>query len=192
MNLKRQREAIDAFNKSLNLQPNNYDAIYFRSLCYAAINEFNNALSDLDAFLQTNPNHKDAALSKTKILQVLGSNDKALLELERLEASIGKEVEIQVMKSLVLGDLGQHDDAIQICDDLILKDKNIPEIWFNRACFKAKKGDKLGSIQDLKKAIELGGEEFIQYAKSEKDFDVLREAKEFLDLISPYHNSAFL
>lgn len=56
--------------------------------------------------------------------------------------------------------------------------------WYNRACARVKRGDIDNALVDLKEALEIDKEGYIELAKQEKDFEGIRDDDRFKKLIS--------
>lgn len=79
--------------------------------------------------------------------------------------------------------MGKHDEAIGYCNKIIEKMPEQANAWYNRACFKARAGDKDSSLEDLKKSIEIDKDRFTKLAKNEPDFESLKNDERFIKII---------
>ena len=78
-----------------------------------------------------------------------------------------------------LGRFEEAENALQEALEIDLRDSTT---WYNKACIESLRNFKEKSIESLKRAIELD-EKYIEMAKSDKDFDKIRNSKEFKELI---------
>ena len=57
------------------------------------------------------------------------------------------------------------------------------EAWYNKACSYAIQGNIEQSLENLQKAINLNPDEYRKMAKTDSDFDAIREDERFQALI---------
>ncbi len=77
-----------------------------------------------------------------------------------------------------LDDLERYEEALESYDKALKINPNNPDTCYNKVCSKAKRGNKENAIKFLKEAIELDDEAKID-AKSDSDFDNIKDVKEF-------------
>jgi len=78
---------------------------------------------------------------------------------------------------------GKHDLAIEFSQRSVAIDSNSANAHYNLACGYSLKNEKDLSIESLQTAITLD-KNFIEIAKTEGDFDNIRESPEFQQLIN--------
>jgi len=183
-NLKRFEEAVSSFNKAIELKNDDYDAYLFRGNCLAQIGKEKDAIGDFDKVLSQQPNHFDAIYNKAAALFVLKNNEQALNTIEKLGKKINDDILSMQMASLILDRLNKLDEAIDYCNKIIEKDPKLTTGWYNRSCFRVKLGQVDEGIQDLKKAFELDKKTVLDYLKTEKDFDSIKNDRRFQELVS--------
>jgi tetratricopeptide (TPR) repeat protein len=84
----------------------------------------------------------------------------------------------------VLEHLGCYEDAIASYN-LALKIKPQDDSsWYNKACCYAVLGNVKKAVESLRKAIKLSPNQYLQLAKTEADFDEIRNDVDFCMLVS--------
>lgn len=81
--------------------------------------------------------------------------------------------------------LGQYEDAIASYNQALKIDPDNPSPWYNKACAYALSHHTDKALTCLQTAIQLSGtDEYIALAKTESDFDSLREHPSFQAIIT--------
>lgn len=84
-------------------------------------------------------------------------------------------------KALALELYGKYDESLQWYDKA-LEVENFVWSHYGKASIYGRKGDVINTVKNLKLAIELN-KDVIEEAKKERDFDKVRNSREFQDLI---------
>jgi tetratricopeptide (TPR) repeat protein len=99
---------------------------------------------------------------------------------------------VYAMKGVSEYKTGNLENAIEIYKDLYLKGENIThkqEAAYNIACIYAEKSDCNNAIFWLEKVFDLGNEDYwLNYLKSDEDFDGLRKNNGFLNYLKTQEN----
>ncbi|MGD1850922.1 MAG: tetratricopeptide repeat protein, partial [Cyanophyceae cyanobacterium] len=88
-------------------------------------------------------------------------------------------------RGIALGNLGRFEEAIASCDQALEIKPDGPNGWYNKACCYGLQGDADLAIQNLRRAIELSPEECREMAKTDTDFDPIRNDPRFQALLNP-------
>ncbi|UCH02398.1 MAG: hypothetical protein JSV20_00985 [Candidatus Bathyarchaeota archaeon] len=86
-------------------------------------------------------------------------------------------------RALILQNKGMIDKAIENCNKILKFEPDNSVAYYNRSCFNCSKGETKQALSDLAKAIELNPE-CRSWAKTEKDFDKIRNNPRFKELIT--------
>ena len=78
--------------------------------------------------------------------------------------------------------LNRLDEAIQCSDKAIELDPSYANAWYNRSCYMVKKGEINEALKNLEEAIRLD-KTYMESAKTDKDFDSIRNDERFKKLI---------
>ncbi len=80
---KKTADAIADFNMSIGLQPENVAVRYYRGQAHAAMEEYNSALSDMNAFLEKAPDDAEALNARAWFLYKVGRGTEGLADVNR-------------------------------------------------------------------------------------------------------------
>ncbi|MFX1396842.1 MAG: tetratricopeptide repeat protein [Promethearchaeota archaeon] len=90
-------------------------------------------------------------------------------------------------KGAALAFLNKYNEAAECYDKSLEIDPNFSVAWYNKACLESLRNNKEDSIKFLKKALNLE-KEYINDAKTEDDFNNIRESDEFKELIYSFES----
>ncbi len=120
----------------------------------------------------------------------LGSLLNAAKEYEAAVVSYDKALEIKSDKEeawnnrgYALGNLGRFEEAIASYDKALEIKSDKQEAWYYKACIYALQGNVEQAIKNLQQAINLSPEKYREMAKTDSDFDKIREDERFKALI---------
>ncbi len=78
--------------------------------------------------------------------------------------------------------VNDYDLAIKSYDKALELDPNFYNAYYNKACLFSLKSDELNAIYNLEKSIK-GDLKYIELAKTDSDFNNIRNMKEFKELL---------
>lgn len=77
----------------------------------------------------------------------------------------------------------RHEDAIAVNNAAMTLKPNVPEIWYNKACCYGSQGHLELAVENRQQAISLNLGEYKELAKTDSDFDAIRDREIFKQLI---------
>ena len=80
-------------------------------------------------------------------------------------------------------DKGELDRARQLMADLVEQHPDAWQGFFNAACLEARLGDRDRALEHFQRAIELEPEKAREFAKTDSDFDSIRDDPRFVALL---------
>jgi len=187
--LKDTKDAIAAYRKSLDLEPDNLDAE--RALAKALLND-NQLTPALQAYKDVSsgdPTDPEAYLRISEIERRQGNYEDALTTLKKAKALVADSLEISYQEGLLDDALGRLDDAAQIFEKLAAdsehtsgqysdSEKNNRYLFLERlAIVYGEQNQTDKAIATYQKMADLGGDYFNQAYESE--VDTYREAHEY-------------
>ncbi len=111
---------------------------------------------------------------------------------EKFEQSIkyiGKAIKIDPNDKIIWNDYGlnllklkKYNESIRCLNKAIDLDNNFGDPYYNKACALSLSNNKSSAIKFLKKSIEIN-KNFKDLAKRDSDFDIIRNSKDFKDII---------
>jgi tetratricopeptide (TPR) repeat protein len=154
--LGRYQEAIASYDKALSIQPDDHQAWYNRGIALRNLGRYQEAIASYDKALSIQPDDHQAWYNRGIALRNLGRNEEALTKFCEAIASYDKALSIQ------------PDDHYA---------------WYGKACCYALQGNINQAIENLQIAINLNPEKWREWAKTDTDFDSIRDDERFQALI---------
>ena len=147
--------AIADFDKVLELQPDNIDALILRGDAYSQLGQPGRALSDLNRAVADAPDNAQAILHRGVAQGRRGEDRLALADYDRVLLLDPRYVDALVNRAAVYASLGRAADAIRDRDAALAIQPNNPIALYNRgyAHFGQRAYDK--AIADYDNAIQL-------------------------------------
>jgi tetratricopeptide (TPR) repeat protein len=187
--LKDSKDAIAAYKKALDLEPDNLDAE--RALAKALLddNQFTPALQAYKDIAAGDPTDPEAYLRISEIERRQGSYEEALTTLKKAKSLVSDNVEVSFNEGLLDDALGRYEDAAQVFEKLVAdsehssgqysdSEKNNRSIFLERLAIiyrEENQNDK--AIATYQKMAALGGE-YPEHAY-ESEVDAYRDAHEY-------------
>jgi tetratricopeptide (TPR) repeat protein len=145
-------------------------------------------------------NWEAAITSLSKVIQIKPDDDLAwynrgiaLSNLDRYEEAIINYDEALQLKpdddlawynrGYALDELGRYEEAITSYDKALQFKPEDHKSWYNKACCYALQGNFDAAIANLSHAIELNPDEYQELAKTDSDFDSIRDDERFKALV---------
>ena len=151
-------QAIAMLTKAIMLNEEFVEAYQMRAEILWAMRQPKDAQEDIEKLLALNPDDESALLLKGEILAVSGEEEQALQLMDQvLELNPFNEKAYLLKGSYFLAKQ-QFDQAIAIYDEALEINPNFAKAYHERGRVKLAKGDKAGSMEDMKRAIELAPE----------------------------------
>jgi tetratricopeptide (TPR) repeat protein len=114
------------FNRALELDPRNLDALRMRALLYLERGEGEKALEDFEKLLQLNPNDLLIHQAAAQALRGLQQYDKALEHLDQVILAEPRAALAYVLRAQILEEMGKVPEAIQSLSEAItVEPKNL-------------------------------------------------------------------
>jgi quercetin dioxygenase-like cupin family protein len=89
----------------------------------------------------------------------------------------------EVFAANAYADKGDLDRARQLMADLVGQHPDAWQGFFNAACLEARLGDQDLALEHFKRALELEPQKAREFAKSDSDFDSIRDDPRFVELL---------
>ncbi|MDW8295550.1 MAG: tetratricopeptide repeat protein [Raineya sp.] len=161
--LGRKKDAIRAYQKAIELKPDDADIYFLRANFWVMQEEWKEALKDVEKVLVLHPRFWKAYKLKAEILFRQGK-DQASIEAWQVyftKQPDKKKISAQdySLYAYSLAQLKQYPQAVEAISKAIALDKENPEWYFERATYYILQKNYLKALQDTEKAIELDGED---------------------------------
>ncbi len=187
--LKQNKNAIDAYSKALDLEPDNLDAE--RGLAQALLNDdqFGPALKHFEAISAADPQDAQTYLRIAEIERRQGHYEQALTTLKKAKALASDSLEVGFNEALIDDSLGHYDEAAQNLQLLVKQsshpdgqysdaEKNNRSIFLDRLANVYREQDKADqAVQAYQLMVAMGD----KYAESgyQGEVEAYRDAKQY-------------
>ena len=187
--LKDNKNAIDAYSKAFDMEPDNLDAE--RGLAQALLNDnqLGPALKHFDAISAADPQDAQTYLRIAEIQRRQGHYEQALTTLKKAKALASDSLEIGFNEALIDDSLGHYDEGAQTLQNLVKQtshpdgqyseaEKNNRSIFLDRLANVYREQEKTDqAVQTYQLMVAMGGE----YAERgyQGQVDAYRDAKQY-------------
>ncbi|GBE93901.1 tetratricopeptide repeat protein [Nostoc cycadae] len=182
-NLECYEEALASFDKAIEIQNDYPEALYYRASLLLSLKRYDEALSSLNKALNIIPNEPDFLSDRSLNLSFLGLYDEAL-------ANIKEALKLQpdyplwwANQGIVLARAGRYQEAIASCGKAIELKPDDESGYYGKACCYSLQGNIELAIENLQKAININSFRCRREAKTNPDFDSIREDARFQALL---------
>jgi tetratricopeptide (TPR) repeat protein len=182
-NLGRYEEAIASYDETLKIQPDFYEAWYNRGDTLFNLGRFEDAIASWNKALETQPDLHQAWNNLGVALDELGRHEEAIASYdENLKFKPGN-YRAWYNRGVALGNLGRFEEAIGSFNKALELKPDYADAFYNEACCYALQGNVEQAIKNLQQAINLIPDEYREDAKTDSDFDSIRDSERFQALL---------
>ena len=151
-------QAIAMLTKAIMLNEEFVEAYQMRAEILWAMRQAKDANEDIEKLLSMNPEDENALLLKAEIMAVSGAEEQALEVIDQVLALNPFCEKAYLLKGSYFLVKQAFDKAIAVYDEAIEMNANFAQAYHERGRVKLAMGDKKGSMEDMKRAIELAPE----------------------------------
>ncbi len=144
---KRSEEAIDAYNKALDINPNDVRSLFNKGVDLQMLGRVDEALACYDKALSITPNDGEVWSNKGIALRTLGRTEEAVQCYDRALELNPRDAGVWSNRGVALRGLGRTEEAIQSYNRALDINPNDAGVWSN-------KGVALHRLGRLKEAVE--------------------------------------
>ena len=151
-------QAIAMLTKAIMLNEEFVEAYQMRAEILWTMRQAKDANEDIEKLLSMNPEDENALLLKAEIMAVSGAEEQALEVIDQVLALNPFCEKAYLLKGSYFLVKQAFDKAIAVYDEAIEMNANFAQAYHERGRVKLAMGDKKGSMEDMKRAIELAPE----------------------------------
>lgn len=151
-------QAIAMLTKAIMLNEEFVEAYQMRAEILWTMRQAKDANEDIEKLLNMNPEDENALLLKGEILAVSGQEEQALELIDQVLALNPFSEKAYILKGSYFLAKQAFDKALGVYDEALEINPNFAQAYHERGRVKLAKGDKQGSMEDMKRAIELSPE----------------------------------
>jgi tetratricopeptide (TPR) repeat protein len=181
--LGRYEEAIASFDKAVEFKPDFHGAWRNRGSALGDLGRYEEAIASYDKALKIKPDGPDALSYRGLSLSRLGRYDEAV---SNHDEALKLQPEFPLWwanRGIVLARSGRYEEALASCDKALELQPNDESGYYGKACCYVLQGDVELAIANLQQAIHLNPDRCRREAKTNLDFDSIREDDRFQALI---------
>ncbi|MBU7586053.1 MAG: tetratricopeptide repeat protein [Nostoc sp. TH1S01] len=182
-NLGRNEDALASYDKALSIQPDYHQAWYNRGNALRNLGRNEDALASYDKALSIQPDYHQAWYNRGNALFNLGRNEDALASYDKALSFQPDDHFAWNLRGIALRNLGRNEDALASYDKALSFQPDFHYAWYNKACCYALQGNIEQTLETLQHAIRLSPDKYREMAKTDSDFDSIREDERFQMLI---------
>lgn len=218
--------AKEALDKAIELNPKDSDLYTQRAMANAQTQDYSSALRDYDSAVAADPKNAKALLDRARLKSLMGNNKGALADLASAKDLYGEQgnkqgsLEADNMANTITGknvrttktdteaqrllkegtneyNKGNYNDALTKFDQLISRQPDVPELYYNRAITNAALGKQDEALKDYTSAIRRNPrmpDSYIGAANILMQKKDMAKAKEYVEKaieISPDNSKAY-
>ena len=151
-------QAIAMLTKAIMLNEEFVEAYQMRAEILWTMRQAKDANEDIEKLLSMNPEDENALLLKAEIMAVSGAEEQALEIIDQVLALNPFCEKAYLLKGSYFLVKKEFEKAIAVYDEAIEMNANFAQAYHERGRVKLAMGDKKGSMEDMKRAIELAPE----------------------------------
>ena len=151
-------QAIAMLTKAIMLNEEFVEAYQMRAEILWTMRQAKDANEDIEKLLSLNPEDENALLLKAEIMAVSGAEEQALEIIDQVLSLNPFCEKAYLLKGSYFLVKQAFDKAIAVYDEAIEMNANFAQAYHERGRVKLAMGDKKGSMEDMKRAIELAPE----------------------------------
>ncbi len=175
-------EALPCFEKAVEFDPENWAAWDNIGRTLIKLCRYNEAIPSFDKVLQNNPTNLVVLGLKAQALACSGSLEEAIKYWDVILKNKPKEVNALTNKAHALLELNKNLESIEVADEVLKIDSKNPIALYNKACALSKLNKPEEAVDTLKQASILDIN-VLEKARTDKDFDNIRDHQRFIKLI---------
>lgn len=180
---KQYEKAIKAYSEAIRLEPGLMPAYHNRGLARRNSGHLETALDDFSKVIELRPDMVEGYCNRGQTYMRLEKYERAIRDFNKVIEMDPEHVSAYWSRGASYHHLGQIEKAIEDFDEANRHEQDEPSRYYCQACAYSlmKKTDE--AIASLKKAISLD-KDFVESARTDKDFDNIRDDPRFKKLLS--------
>ncbi|MEO1673645.1 MAG: tetratricopeptide repeat protein, partial [Cyanobacteria bacterium J06631_2] len=182
-NLQRYKEAVLSFDRCLEINPDEDSAWIYRGFALGKLKRYEEAISSYDKSLAINPDEDIAWFLRGNDLGRLERYEEAINSYDKCLVINPDEDTTWFNRGSALGQLERYEEAVASYDKGLAINPDQDLAWYDRACCLALLNQTELAIESWTKAINLNPK-WLESAKTNSDFDSIRNDKRFQSLIN--------
>ncbi|MBS3027084.1 MAG: tetratricopeptide repeat protein [Dolichospermum sp. DET50] len=147
------------------------------------LGRYEEAIYSYNKAVEFKPDYYIAWDNRGILLSRLGRYEEAISSYEKAVEFKPDDHQSWNNRGILLSKLGRYEEAISSYEKAVGFKPDLYQAWYNKACVYALQGNIEKAIKNLKTAINLNPDKYRKMAKTDSDFDAIREDERFQELI---------
>jgi len=179
--------AIAAYDAALEIKADKDEALNNKGVALGNLGRYEAAIAAFDAALALKADSHEALYNKGIALFNLGRYEAAIAAYDAALAIQSDDHAALNNKGGTLGKLGRYEAAIAAYDAALAIKSDKHEALYNKACCYGLQSQVGPALENLERAIQLSPDEYREMAKTDTDFDAIRDDPRFQALLVEGH-----
>lgn len=175
-------ESLASLNWSLELKPDDPGTLNNRGLTYRLLGRYNQSLADLSRFLELQPDDPATFMNRSNTYAEMRRYDEALADVNRSLELRPDYSDTLNSRAIIYKELERYDEALADFNHALELKPDDPSPIYNLACLFSVQQKIDDALAYLERAISKD-EKYREMAKTDKDFDNIRDDPRFKKLI---------
>jgi tetratricopeptide (TPR) repeat protein len=180
---KEYEAALFSYDQALKFKPDYHEAWYNRGITLGNLGRLEEAISSYDQALKFKPDYHEAWEKRGNALRNLGQVEEAISSYDQALKFKPDLHQAWNNRGYALLNLERLEEAISSYDQALKFQSDSPKAFYNKACCYALQGNLEQAIENLQQAIHLSPDKYREIAKTDSDFDSIRDDERFQALI---------
>ncbi|HLP92172.1 MAG TPA: tetratricopeptide repeat protein [Nostocaceae cyanobacterium] len=176
-------EAIKSYDQAILLEKNYVFAWHSRGITLADLRLFEEALNSYDNALKIKPDHPGVLNAKSLVLSFLNRYNEALETLDKVLKIEPQKSLYWANKGIILSRAGFYQEGLKNCEKAIQLNPDDESGYYATACCYVLQGVIDLALKNLQKAININSHRCRLEAKTNPDFDSIRNDSQFQALM---------
>jgi tetratricopeptide (TPR) repeat protein len=177
-------EAIASYDKALEIKPDSHKTWLNRSNTLFILKRYEEAITSYDKALEIKPDFIQVWDTRGLALSALGRYEEAISSLDQALKYRPDDYKAWENRGIALIRLGRYEQALVSYNKVIeIKPNNKYAVYKKAACYSLQ-GDIQNAVETLQQAVLLDSE-YREMAKTDSDFDLIRQDDRFQELLNP-------
>jgi len=181
--LGRYGEAVSSYENALAVKPDDYETLCNKGIALWKSGNYEQAISAYDDALTIKPNLYEALCNKGLALSSVGRYKEAILAYDGALKIKPNEYEAWGSRGIALAKIEHFEEALNSYDQVLAIKPDLDYAFYEKACCYGLQGQVEPALENLERAIQLSPDEYREMAKTDSDFDAIREDPRFRVLV---------
>jgi tetratricopeptide (TPR) repeat protein len=181
--LGRNEDAVASYDQAVKIKPDYHQAWNNWGYALGKLGRNEDAVASYDQALKIKPDYHQVWYNRGYALVKLGRYEDAVASYEQALKIKPDNHQAWYNRGIALCQLGRNEDAVASYDQAVKIKPDKHQAWYNKACSYALQGNIEQVIENLQKAINLNPDKTREMAKTNSNFDRIRDDERFQTLI---------